>query len=171
MRGILNRIRRFTGNCLQTVTLCHLNACDAFHLCCRIPIGVYRFRNEMLNTHTSLAILGCTCMLRITISALSPSRAPSRRLRKPKLRSQICKIKELGLLKIAMNYQVLICTCGARLHYKNTFQRSGHRKDRQLLGLFPNFFIHEQRTLREDQLKKSRFAEKQAPGQAGFPRY
>jgi hypothetical protein len=115
-----------------------IHACDTFHLCCRIPIGVYRFRNEMLNARTE--ILGCTCMLRISLSALSPSRAPSRRLRTPKLRSQICKIKELGLLKIAMNYQVLICTCGAFLRYKKTFQRSGHRKDRPLLGLFPQLF-------------------------------
>jgi hypothetical protein len=41
-----------------------------------------------------------------------------------------------------MNYQVLICTCGAFLRYKKTFQRSGHRKDRPLLGIFPNFLTH-----------------------------
>jgi hypothetical protein len=89
-----------------------------------------------------------------------------------------------------MNYQVLICTCGAFLRYKKTFQRSGHRKDRPLLGLFPNFFTHfefkkspegrdmkrsyfpeKQRTLREEQLKRSRYAEKESPGQPGFSRY
>jgi len=90
---------------------------------------------------------------------------------------------------------ILIVTCGpvAALfeeRYSNTTQRSKHREDRQLLGLFPNFFHivnskkspeerkikrsyfpEQQRRLREENLKRSRFAEEQAPGQPGSSRY
>jgi len=94
-----------------------------------------------------------------------------------------------------MNYQVLIVTYGPvaalfKERYNKTTQRSEHREDRQLLGLFPNFFHNVnskkspeeremkrsyfpeyQMTLKEEKnLKRSRFAEEQAPGQPGSSR-
>jgi hypothetical protein len=105
----------------------------------------------------------------------------------------------LSLLKKTMNYKVLIVTCGpvAALfeeRYSKMIQRSEHRKDRQLLGLFPNFFhmLNSKKSPEERKnekvilpraakdtegrkfyknLKRSRFVEEQAPGQPGSSRY
>jgi len=74
----------------------------------------------------------------------------------------------LSLLKKTMNYQVLIVTCGpvAALfeeRYSKMIQRSEHRKDRQLLGLFPNFFhmLNSKKSPEERKMKRSYFPEEQ----------
>jgi len=76
----------------------------------------------------------------------------------------------LSLLKKTMNYQVLIVTCGLvaalfeeRYMYSKTVQRSEHRKDRQLLGLFPNFFhmLNSKKSPEERKMKRSYFPEEQ----------
>jgi hypothetical protein len=74
----------------------------------------------------------------------------------------------LSLLKKTMNYQVLIVTCRlvAALfeeRYSKMIQRSEHRKDRQLLGLFPNFFhmLNSKKSPEERKMKRSYFPEEQ----------
>lgn len=74
-----------------------------FHLCCRTPIGVHRFRNAVLNTETNGEIRNYMTlyMLGVMNSAPSPFRAPSsRHLRVLRLRPRTCKNHEL--LKITM---------------------------------------------------------------------